>query len=68
LFFLNSDDFYADLKVQFNKMQQEGFLADRDGDHSGGLADLTYFADTPEDAMSYVERQLRGMKHVAMGP
>jgi uncharacterized protein (TIGR00730 family) len=23
--FLNSDDFYADLKAQFNKMQQEGF-------------------------------------------
>jgi hypothetical protein len=49
-------------------MQQEGFLADRDGDHSGGLADLAYYADTPEVAMSYVERQLRGMKHVAMGP
>ena len=44
---LNTDNFYSGLKQQLQKMYDEGFLPKP-------LAELVYFADTPQDAISYI--------------
>ena len=54
--FLNVDGFYDGLKMQLERMDREGFLASRDGDVLAGLENLAYFADTPADAMDYIEK------------
>lgn len=46
--FLNTSSFYEGLKTQLERMDTEGFLP-------RPLNDLVYFADTPEDAMRYIE-------------
>src|SRR3989344_1732095 len=46
--FLNTADFYAGFKVQLERMDAEGFLP-------RALSHLLFFADTPEDAMRYIE-------------
>ena len=46
--FLNSGGFYEGFKLQLERMEKEGFL-------TKALADFLYFADTPEDAMRYIE-------------
>lgn len=48
---LNLADFYAGLKTQLFKMRDEGFL-------HRPLEDVVYFADTPDDALDYINRQL----------
>lgn len=46
---LNSNDFYAGLEILLKKMDADGFLPDEP-------AIYAYFADTPVDAMRYIER------------
>lgn len=48
---LNTDHFYDGLKMQLEKMQEEGFM------HKP-IFDLIDFADTPEEAMVYLESHL----------
>ncbi len=49
--FLNSDNFYEGLKIQLQKMHDEGFLT-----HT--LEEIVFFADTPKEAMDYVNKEL----------
>lgn len=49
---LNIDHFYDGLKIQFEKMRDEGFL-------HRPLEELVYFADTPQEAMVYINQHLR---------
>ena len=49
---LNTDGFYEGLKIQFEKMNKEGFLENAEKPNSAGT--LVYFADSPEDAMRYI--------------
>lgn len=44
---LNTANFYSGLKIQFNKMDEEGFL-------HRPLDELVYFVDTPEQALEYI--------------
>ncbi|MDO8552343.1 MAG: TIGR00730 family Rossman fold protein [bacterium] len=46
---LNTDNFYEGLKIQLAKMDEEGFLP-------FSLKELVYFADTPEEAIGYIEK------------
>lgn len=46
--FLNTDDFYAGLNVQLQRMEREGFL-------NHPLSDFLVFVQTPEEAMRYIE-------------
>ncbi len=50
---LNTDNFYEGLKMQLERIEREGFL--KSLDHIPPLNELIYFADTPEDAMRYIE-------------
>ncbi|MDP2649077.1 MAG: LOG family protein [Patescibacteria group bacterium] len=45
---LNTDNFFGGLKAQLERMQSEGFLKNR-------LEDIICFADTPGEAMRYIE-------------
>ncbi len=47
---LNTDGFYDGLNVQLLRMESEGMLR-------GPLYDLVYFAHSPTDAISYIERE-----------
>ena len=53
--FLNTDGFYDGMKTQFKRMNDEGFLASIDNDVVPGLDSVAYFAETPVDAMRYIE-------------
>ncbi len=46
---LNTDNFYEGLKIQLQRMQQEGFI------HNRPISEHIYFADTVVDAMKYIE-------------
>ncbi len=46
--FLNIDGFYDGIKMQLERMDREKFLPK-------ALSEYLYFADTPEDAMRYIE-------------
>jgi uncharacterized protein (TIGR00730 family) len=48
---LNVADFYAGLKTQFFRMRDEGFL-------HRPLDEVVYFADTPHEAMDYINDRL----------
>lgn len=48
---LNTDKFYEGLKMQFQKMEKEGFLTKK-------LDELIYFADSPKDALDYINNSL----------
>jgi uncharacterized protein (TIGR00730 family) len=50
--FLNTDGFYDGLKQQFDRMRDEGFLM-------FPLEEIVHFADTPEEAMDYIEAHAR---------
>ncbi len=50
---LNTDGFYDGLKQVLDRMEKEGFL--KSSDRIRPLSELIYFADTPEDAMRYIE-------------
>ncbi len=45
---VNTDHFYEGFKQQLRRMTDEGFLKQE-------VMDSVYFADTPEDAMRYIE-------------
>ena len=47
--FLNTDGFYDGLKQLFGRMQKEGFLF-------FPIETIVHFADTPEEAMAYIEK------------
>lgn len=49
---LNTDNFYEGLKSQLIKMQKEGFIKQN-------LDSLIYFADTPDEAIEYINGMLR---------
>lgn len=49
--FLNTDNFFAGLRVQLDRMEKEGFLPKK-------VDDLVYFADTPSDALDRVAKEL----------
>lgn len=51
---LNTDDFYAGLKQQLGRMDAEGFL--RSVEDMPELSELVFFADTPQEAMEYIDR------------
>jgi uncharacterized protein (TIGR00730 family) len=46
--FLNTDGFYEGFKLQLERMDREGFLP-------SALSDYLFFADTPGEAMRYIE-------------
>ena len=46
--FLNTDGFYHGFKMQLERMDKEGFLP-------RPLSELLFFANTPENAMRYIE-------------
>ncbi len=48
---LNLADFYAGLRMNFFRMRDEGFL-------HRPLDEVVYFADTPQDAIEYINRHL----------
>ena len=52
---LNTANFYGGLKTQLETMDHAGFFANLDNDVVEGLSRIVEFADTPEDAMRYIE-------------
>jgi len=50
---INTDNFYGGLKQQLQKMHNEGFL-------KTDVMQSVYFADTPEDAMDYLNSYFKG--------
>ncbi|MBI3980615.1 TIGR00730 family Rossman fold protein [Candidatus Microgenomates bacterium] len=48
---LNTENFYEGLKVQLQKMKDDGFI-------QMSLDDLVYFADKPQEAIDYINRKL----------
>lgn len=48
---LNTENFYEGLKVQLQKMRDDGFL-------TRPLDELIYFADTPEEVIEYLNQTL----------
>ncbi len=52
--FLTTNDFYRGLQMQLEKMEAEGFLDDGHGDMVEGQ--IANFANTPEEAMQYIEK------------
>lgn len=51
--FLNTDDFYSGMKMQLDRMKEDGFLGNLGNDVVAGQ--LAYFARTPKEAMRYIE-------------
>lgn len=49
---LNTDNFYEGLKVQLQKMKDDGFI-------SRPLDELIYFADHPQEAIEYINQHIR---------
>lgn len=52
---LNTENFYEGLKVQLQKMKDDGFI-------KRPLEGLIFFADTPQEAIDYIDENLRGKK------
>ncbi len=48
---LNTENYYEGLKVQLQKMKDDGFV-------DKPLDDLVHFADTPEEAIGYIDNKL----------
>jgi len=48
---LNTENFYEGLKVQLQKMKDDGFI-------EASLEDYLYFADTPEEAIEFINNSL----------
>jgi uncharacterized protein (TIGR00730 family) len=48
---LNTENFYEGLKVQLQKMKDDGFIVQ-------SLDDLVYFADKPEEAVNFISGKL----------
>ncbi|MFA6017136.1 MAG: TIGR00730 family Rossman fold protein [Patescibacteria group bacterium] len=49
---LNTDKFYEGLKIQFERMDKDGFLPRK-------LNELIYFADSPKQALQYINKELK---------
>src|SRR5262249_39804946 len=49
--FINTDGFYDGFKTQMERMSSEGFIRK-------DVAASVYFADTPQEAMSYIENKV----------
>lgn len=49
---LNTENFYEGLKVQLQKMKDDGFFTE-------SLDDWVYFADKPEEAVAYLQKHLK---------
>lgn len=49
---LNTENFYEGLKVQLQKMKDDGFIAKP-------LDELIYFADTPKEAINHINQKLQ---------
>ena len=49
---LNTENFYEGLKVQLQKMKDDGFIPI-------SLDELVYFSDTPEEAIRYLNKELK---------
>lgn len=49
---LNTDHFYDGLQTQLEKMQKEGFM-------HRPISEIVYFADTPQEAMDYINEHLQ---------
>lgn len=54
---LNTNNFYEGLKVQMQRMQDEGFLKSRISNVK--FIDLVKFADTPKEAIEYINKELK---------
>lgn len=52
IIFLNTENFYEGLKVQLQKMRDDGFI-------KRPLEGLVFFADTPQEAIDYIDKNLR---------
>jgi uncharacterized protein (TIGR00730 family) len=48
---LNTENFYEGLKVQLQKMKDDGFI-------NKALDDLIYFADTPKEVVEHINEKL----------
>jgi uncharacterized protein (TIGR00730 family) len=48
---LNTENFYEGLKIQMQKMYDDKFI-------TKSIAELLFFADTPEEAIEYIDKQL----------
>jgi hypothetical protein len=49
---LNTDKFYEGLRIQMERMKEEGFIVKE-------LKDLIYFADFPKEAIKYINKLLK---------
>ncbi len=49
--FLNTENFYEGFKIQLEKMQEDGFLTKT-------LDEFAYFADTPNEAIEYINKNI----------
>lgn len=50
---LNTENFYEGLKAQLQKMKDDGFIP-----QVKSLDDLVYFADKPQEAIEYINKEL----------
>jgi uncharacterized protein (TIGR00730 family) len=48
---LNTENFYEGLKVQMQKMKDDGFI-------TKPIEDLIYFADKPEEVIAFIQKKL----------
>jgi len=53
---LNTDNFYEGLKMIMDRMEREGFL---NSNLEKDTKNLVYFANTPEEAIDYINKQLK---------
>jgi len=50
--FLNTENFYEGIRVQLQKMTDDGFVNKK-------VEELVYFADTPQIAIDYIDKELK---------
>lgn len=50
---LNTENFYEGLKVQLQKMKDDKFV-------DSSVDELVYFADQPQEAITYIDKRLKG--------
>ena len=49
---LNTENFYEGIKVQLQKMKDEGFI-------TRPLEELIYFADSPKEVLAYLDKKMK---------
>jgi len=55
--FLNTDGFYDGMKIQLERMENEGFLGNINNDVVPGLEGVVHFANTPPEVIDYLSSQ-----------